>query len=87
MNNKLNPVGKMCSSIGALPTSYLASLSYEEQLIYLTRKMDEIINFINNDVTSQIRDYINQEFNNIMMDTLYDPLTETLTLYLSNQGA
>ena len=31
MNNKLNPVGCMNASIGALPTSYLASLSYEQQ--------------------------------------------------------
>lgn len=87
MNNKLNPVGCINASIGALPTSYLASLSYEQQLIYLCRKMDEMINFINSDITKQIKDYINQEFNNMMINAMYNAETETLILYLDNQGA
>ena len=87
MNNKLKPVGCINASIGALPTSYLASLSYEQQLIYLCRKMDEIINFVNNNITEQIKEYINQEFNNIMLNAMYDAETETLILYLDNQGA
>lgn len=82
----LKPVGKICGTIGALPTSYLISLTYEEQLVYLCKKMDEMIKFINDDITSEIKEYINQEFNNIMMDTMYDPLTETLTLYLRNNN-
>ena len=32
---KLSPITKFCCSIGAIPTSYLVSLSYEEQLIWL----------------------------------------------------
>ena len=87
MNNKLNPVGCMNASIGALPTSYLASLSYEQQLIYLCRKMDEMIKFINSDITKEIKDYINQEFNNMMINAMYNAETETLILYLDNQGA
>ena len=87
MNNKLNPVGCINASIGALPTSYLASLSYEQQLIYLCRKMDEIINFVNNNITEQIKEYIQEEFNNIMLNAMYDAETETLILYLDNQGA
>lgn len=87
MNNKLNPVGCINATIGALPTSYLASLSYEQQLIYLCRKMDEMINFINNNITEQIKEYINEEFNNIMLNSMYEAETETLILYLDNQGA
>ena len=87
MNNKLNPVGCINATIGALPTSYLASLSYEQQLIYLCRKIDEIINFVNNNINEQIKEYINQEFNNIMLNAMYDAETETLILYLDNQGA
>jgi hypothetical protein len=86
MNNKLKPVECINASIGALPTSYLASLSYEQQLIYLCRKMDEIINFVNNNITEQIKEYINQEFNNIMLNAMYDAETETLILYLDNVG-
>lgn len=85
MNNNLKPIGKMCGSIGALPTSYLVSLSYEEQLIYLCNKMDEIINFINNKIDIQLKEYIDQRFNDIMLDTLYDAQTETLIMYI-NRG-
>lgn len=83
MNNKLNPVGCVNASIGALPTSYLASLSYEQQLIYLCRKMDEIINFINNKIDDQLKEYIDERFNDIMLDAMYDSATETLILYLN----
>lgn len=82
MNNKLNPVGCMNASIGALPTSYLASLSYEQQLIYLCRKMDEVINFINNKIDEKLKEYIDQEFNNMMLNAMYNAETETLILYL-----
>ena len=75
MNNKLNPVGCLNATIGALPTSYLASLSYEQQLIYLCRKMDEVINFINNKIDDQIEEYIDERFNEILLDTMYDPQT------------
>lgn len=83
MNNKLNPVGCINASIGALPTSYLESLSYEQQLIYLCRKMDEIISFANNKLTEQLKDYIDTRFNEIMIDSMYDAETETLILYLT----
>lgn len=85
MNNNLKPIGKMCGSIGALPTSYLISLSYEEQLIYLCNKMDEIINFVNNNISQQIKEYIDQRFDDILLDTMYDGETETLIMYI-NRG-
>ena len=84
MNNKLNPVGCLNATIGALPTSYLASLSYEQQLIYLCRKMDEVINFINNKIDEHLKEYIDQRFNDMMLDTMYEPSTETLILYLTD---
>lgn len=84
MNNKLNPVGCINPTIGALPTSYLTSLSYEQQLIYLCRKMDEVINFINNKIDEKLKEYIDQEFNNMMLNAMYEPQTETLILYLDH---
>ena len=88
MNDSIKPIGRMCpSTIGALPTSYLISLSYEEQLIYLCNKMDEMINFLNNNITAQLREYINNEFNNMMINTMYIPETETLVLYLDRSGS
>ena len=85
MNNNLKPIGRLCPSIGALPTSYLVSLSYEEQLIYLCNKMDEIINFINNDIDEKLREYIDERFNDILLDTMYESETETLIMYI-NRG-
>lgn len=88
MNDSIKPIGRMCpATIGALPTSYLISLSYEEQLIYLCNKMDEMINFLNNNITAQLREYINNEFNNMMINTMYIPETETLVLYLDRSGS
>lgn len=86
MNNKLNPVGCINASIGALPTSYLASLSYEQQLIYLCRKMDEIIYFINNKIDDKLKEYIDERFNEMMLNAMYDSATETLILYLSDNN-
>lgn len=85
--NKLPPttLRKHCLSIGALPTSYLVSLSYEEQLLLLSQKADEIITFINDILEQKINDYINEKFNDMIIDTMYIPETETLVLYLTQK--
>ena len=41
--------------------------------------------FIKDELDGAIRKYINEEFNNIMLDAMYDSETETLILYL-NRG-
>ena len=56
--NKLN-LHKKPLTIGALPSSYLASLTYEEQLLWLSKKTDEIIAFIN-DILEQKISELNQ---------------------------
>lgn len=72
-------------SIGALPTSFLESMSYYEGLEYLATKMNELISFFNNELEQDLKEYIEQEFNNMMIDTMYDAETETLTLYLTQE--
>ncbi|MBQ5474975.1 MAG: hypothetical protein IIT65_09865, partial [Lachnospiraceae bacterium] len=39
--SKLNPFGRFCCTIGNLPTSYMESLTYEEQLMWFCRFLDE----------------------------------------------
>lgn len=39
--------------------------------------------YVKGKMEDELKAYINQEFNNIMMDTIYDPVTETLVLYLN----
>ena len=85
MNEKVKPVNRLYPSIGAIPTSYLISLSYEEQLIYLCRKIDEVINVINGSIDEILEHYIEQKFNDIVLNTLYESETETLVLYLDSE--
>lgn len=82
--NKLN-LHKKPLTIGALPSSYLASLTYEEQLLWLSKKTDEIIAFINDILEQKISEYINEKFNDIMLDSMYEAETETLVLYLTHE--
>lgn len=82
--NKLN-LHKKPLTIGALPSSYLASLTYEEQLLWLSKKTDEIITFINVILEQKISEYINEKFNDIMLDSMYESETETLVLYLTHE--
>ena len=83
--NKLN-LHKKPLTIGALPSSYLASLTYEEQLLWLSKKTDEIISFINYILEQKISEYIEEKFNDIMLDSMYEAETETLVLYLTHES-
>lgn len=40
---KLNPFGKFCCTIGHLPASYMISLSYEEQLLWLCNYLEKTV--------------------------------------------
>lgn len=72
--------------IGALPANYLVSLSYEEQILLIGKKISEIIDFINSVLEQELNEYILNMFNDIMMKTMYDAETETLILYLDKKG-
>lgn len=85
MNENIKPLRHFCATIGSLPSSYLVSLSYEEQLIYLCRKMDEMIDILNNKFDEQIQIYLNNKFNDLMLNTMYDSESETLRFYLESE--
>lgn len=78
--------GCMCYTTKVIPLAFDESMSYYEQICKLTAKMNEIISFANNELTDALKKYIEQEFNNIMLDTMYDSETETLTLYLVKES-
>lgn len=54
-------------SIGAIPTSYLESLSYEEQLLWLQKNLNDIISIVNK---------LQEEFDNI--DINFDELNQRI---------
>lgn len=63
-----------------LPVSYDYSLSYYEQLCKLTDKMNELIEFINNNFNKQIQNYLDKKFDDLMINAIYDEATETIVL-------
>lgn len=45
-------------------------------------KVDEIILFINTILEQKISEYINEKFNDMVIDSMYEASTETLILYM-----
>lgn len=76
----------MCYTTKVIPLAFDESMSYYEQICKLTAKMNELINFANNELTDALKEYIEKEFNNMMLDTMYDAETETLTLFLVKES-
>ena len=61
------------------------SITLYQILQKLGCKTNEIIRFINNVLEDKLTEYIEQKFNDIMLDTMYEAETETLVLYLSHE--
>lgn len=70
----IRPIKMCCTQI--LPTAYGDALSYYEEICKLTEKMNEIIADINDNLTN----YIRNNFNNIMIDSIYDEDNERIVL-------
>lgn len=85
----------MCNSPKVIPTTYTQkviplafdeSLSYYEQICRINKKVNELISIFNEQLTEELQKYIDERFNDIMLDTMYDAETETLILYLNHNG-
>ena len=71
----LRPFTRFCCTIGNLPTSYMESLTYEEQLIWLCNYLEKtVIPAVNNnaeavkelqDLYVVLKDYVDNYFNNL----------------------
>lgn len=60
----------------------LDSLTQYQLLMKFSEKLNELISVFNDTVDSKIKDYIDVQFNNIMLNAMYDAESETLTMYL-----
>lgn len=58
------------------------SLTQYQLLMKLSEKVNELISVFNDKVDTKIKDYIDERFDSIMLNTMYDSETETLTMYL-----
>lgn len=83
MSRNLRPL--MCNSQKILPLAFEDSLSYYEQVCKLTYRMNEMINVLNGNIDDNLKNYIDNRFNAIMLDTMYDSEAETLTLFIANK--
>ena len=75
---------KMCYSQKVIPLAFDESMSYYEQLCNIKAKMNELISIFNEELTEELKKYIDERFNDIMLDSMYDPETETLILYIDH---
>lgn len=77
--NKINNIPYYrCQKI--LPLVYDDSLSYYENLCKLTSKMNEIIDDMNDGFEALISQKIDEFFNKIMIDAIYNESEETIYL-------
>lgn len=81
----IKPLPPFCGH-PVLPTVYDESLSYGEELNKLVWKMNQIIQFANNELTEELKAYIDQRFNDMMITAIYDEPTETITLRLEERA-
>lgn len=70
----IRPIKMCCTPI--LPTAYGDALSYYEEICKLNEKMNEIIA----DINDNLKNYISNNFNNIMIDSIYDEDNERIVL-------
>lgn len=61
-----------------LPLTYDESLSYYEFLCKLTHKINEVIEWVNGSLEQTLINYVNEKFNSIMINAIYNESTETI---------
>lgn len=60
------------------------SMTEWQYLQKLGGKTNEIIRFINSVLEQKLNEYIEEKFNDMMIDSMYEAETETLILYLTH---
>lgn len=63
-----------------LPLAYDNSLSYYEQICRLTKTINDLVSLVNGDVDDTLIAYINNKFDNLMINAIYDDSNETIYL-------
>ena len=91
----LNPFGRFCCTIGNLPTSYMESLTYEQQLLWFLKFLDEeVIPAVNENASAivELQNYLKnlnlQDYVDNKLDEMAESgeLTEIIAQYLQLAG-
>lgn len=64
----------------ALPLEYDNSLSYYEQLCRLNKNVNEIKNALYGDISGLVDDYLNANFDKLIVGATYNKIDESITL-------
>ena len=64
-----------------IPLAFDESLSYYEQICRIIKRLNDLYSIFNENLTKELQDYINERFNDIMLNAMYDSETETITFY------
>lgn len=83
-NKKMKPIYTGCITEFPFIDETFDSITEWQILQKLGLKTNEIIRFINTILEQEISEYIEQKFNDIMIDSMYESETETLILYLTH---
>ena len=78
MYKRIDELRFRCNKI--LPLVYDDSLSYYETLCKVMSTLNEVINFVDDTTTTQIQASIDEKFNSLMINAIYDAETETIIL-------
>lgn len=79
----LTPAG-VCN-INPFIENNLDSLTQYQLLMKFSEKLNELISVFNDKVDTNIKDYIDKRFNDIMMTAVYDEDSETITLSIDRK--
>ena len=63
-----------------LPLVFDDSMSYYETISRLIYTVNSLVAVINGGIDESLNEYISANFNNVMINAAYDPVTETITL-------
>lgn len=63
-----------------LPLVFDDSMSYYETISRLIYTVNALVAVINGGIDESLNEYISANFNNVMINAAYDPVTETITL-------
>ena len=69
-----------------LPLVFDDSMSYYENVCKLVYIVNQLIEIVNGELSESVKAYIDEQFNNIMLDAIYDPEAETISFTADNKN-
>lgn len=76
--DKIKPM--FCYSNKVLPLVYDDTLSYYETLCKVVAKINEVIAYVDSQSSDYIKELIDEKFNSLMINAIYDAENETIIL-------